>query len=440
METSMILTFSIGITILVVIIFILLYKLKKNQKNKVIFSDRNNKLTIPSTSSSLELGKENQTNLDNVTSFEVVKDDEKIVFNKINIDEIKSHNYKYKEIKTDRTSTALSSGIAAGVQIAAISALNPNGLFSATVTPQLLNSFSNGTFGTMIHGSKGIISHAGFLPISATVFAPIAIMQLMSMITGQYYLNGITKQLNSINKKIDKLITFHNTEKGAKLEFAQSVLKSLYEINYPNIEYLTQLKSIEFEIGAIHTEYLNYLENIDTLSIVNTKANLFAVKDMQELCKREEDSGFSLNISMVVISDEILHLIQIIELILNIRINSNEGGRSKQINELYEKISNWQNNDFYSYQKANQTVNNYFNLIIARAEKIKESAIFYKKDREIDIKKIEQKKSEIINNIIQEVWVYEIKNKLVEQMTTPIEILYSIDEKNKENNKFFIKQ
>lgn len=436
----MILTFSIGITILVVIIFILLYKLKKNQKNKVIFSDRNNKLTIPSTSSSLELGEKNQTNLNNVTSFEVVKDNEKIIFNKINIDEIKKHNYKYKEIKMDKTSTVLSSGIAAGVQIAAISALHPNGLFSATVTPQLLTIFSNGTFSTMIHGSKGIISHAGFLPISTTVFAPIAIIQLMSMITGQYYLNGITKQLNSIDKKIDKLITFHNTEKEAKLEFAQSVLKSLYEINYPNLEHLTQLKNIEFEIGAIHTEYLNYLENIDTLSIVKTKANLFAVRDMQELCKREEDSGFSLNISMVVTSDEILHLIQIIELVLNIRINSNEGGRSKQINELYEKISIWQNNDFYSYQKANQTINNYFNPIIARAEKIKESAILYKRDREIDIKKIEQKKSEIINNIIQEVWVYEIKNKLVEQMTAPMEILYSIDENNQENNRYFIKQ
>src|SRR6185369_4233715 len=49
--------------------------------------------------------------------------------------------------------------------------LNPNGIFSATVNPGMLTKFANGSTSTMIHGTKGIVGHAGFTSANVSVFA-----------------------------------------------------------------------------------------------------------------------------------------------------------------------------------------------------------------------------------------------------------------------------
>jgi hypothetical protein len=156
-----------------------------------------------------------------ISQIDVINGNDIIKFNKISINEIEKYNYQ--EISSDRIKGGLSNIVSAGTQIAAVSILNPNGLFTATVSPQLLTKFvADGTFSTMVREGGRIVKHAGFQSISTTVFAPIAIMQLLSMVTGQYYMNGITKQLKSIDKKINLLIKFHHTEKISKLMSVQN--------------------------------------------------------------------------------------------------------------------------------------------------------------------------------------------------------------------------
>jgi hypothetical protein len=321
--------------------------------------------------------------------------------------------------------------------MAAIYALNPNGLFSATVNPQLLTLFSDGTVSTMIHGSTGIAGHAGFISVSTTVFAPIAVMQLMSMITGQYYMNGITKQMNSIDKKIDKLILLHHTEKVSRLEYAQKIIKDLSAIKYPSSEHLTQLKNIEYEIGSIFTEYIKYLENIDGSSISYTDFHWFSEHKMQQLFNNISESNFAFKMYIVITADELLHLIKIIELSLNIKIHSQQGNRSNQINEIYENISKWDENDFYAYKYGKNILENYYDPIIKEATTIKEQSVFheYERNNELNLL-VDQRKSserELLNNLFS----LEIKEKLIEQMEMPIEVIYSID---KNNTKLLLKQ
>jgi hypothetical protein len=333
----------------------------------------------------------------------------------------------------------LSNIISAGTQMATVSILNPNGLFSATVSPQLLTLFTNGTVSTMVHQGGRIAAHAGFQSISATVFAPIAIMQLLSMVTGQYYMNGITKQLKSIDKKINLLITYHHTEKIAKLENAQVVITQLCDMQYPGIEHLTQLKTIEFEVGSIYREYLSYLTNSkESISKINDIWDFSSRKYFKKLFSLDDESGFSFNFYMVTISDEILHLIPIIEFMLNVKMNMMEKNRNHQIEELYNKIAKYSEDDFFANSSGKIILEKYYTPFIDEAEKILAQTLFHEDESKRQKKIMENRKENLKLELLENAETLKIKTKLVEQMTKPIEILYSVNEDGK--NLVYVKQ
>jgi len=68
------------------------------------------------------------------------------------------------------------------------------------------------------------------------------------------------------------LIKFHHTEKIAKLENTQNLLRQLSDVRNPGIEHLTQLKTIEVEVGSIYQEYLYYLT--DSIKVAENSTNV----------------------------------------------------------------------------------------------------------------------------------------------------------------------
>jgi hypothetical protein len=405
--------------------------------------------------------KENDTvtSYENITQIDAIKGKDVISFKKISINDIGKYNYR--EITSDAIKGGISNIVAGGAQIAAISVLNPGGLFTATVSPQLLTTFANGTFSTMVHEGGRIVSHAGFKAISPTVFAPIAIMQFLSMVTGQYYMHGITKQLQSISKKIDILINFHHAEKSSKLENAQELLKQLYNTQYPGIEHLTQLKAIEMEVGSIYREYLKHLEyNIkkDSMkeyfkhmrpivvgSFVFPSVKLFLEKNFNKhliaLYDDEDENTFSFNFYMVTTADEILHLIPIIEFMINVKMNE-QTDRNHQIEELFSKISKYTENDFFANSTGKNVLNDHYTPFIEMTKYIVNHIImnhmYYLGVNIERLREIEKRKDYLESNVLEASETLNIKTKLVEQMTTPIEILYSINENGK--NIVYVKQ
>jgi hypothetical protein len=366
----------------------------------------------------------------NIVQIDTIKGKDVISFKKVSINDIEKYNYQ--EVTSDAIKGGVSNIIAGGSQIAAIAALNSGGLFTATVSPHLLTIFANGTFSTMIHQGGRIAAHAGFQSISATVFAPIAIMQLLSMVTGQYYMNGITKQLKSIDKKINQLIKFHHTEKIAKLENAQDLIRNLYDTQYPGIEHLTQLKTIEMEVGSIYREYLKYLDDSQNAGLkLNDTFDIFSQKHFDKLFALDDDSTFSFNFYMVTTSDEILHLIPIIEFMINVRINSEQTDRSRQITELFTKISKFTENDFFANSKGEVVLNDYYKPFIATAKNILDTTVFHEDECKQRLKLMKKRMDDLKSNVLESSETLNITTKLVEQMTKPLEILYSVNEDGK---------
>ncbi|GHT79910.1 hypothetical protein FACS1894130_10050 [Spirochaetia bacterium] len=373
--------------------------------------------------------KDEQKALSKIDSFDLCKDEHKIEFKKVKLQDINTDNYV--EIGGNISSNALATGLPAAV----VSGLNKNGLFTATVNPELLTLFTDGTCSTMIREGGKIVKHAGFQAVSATVFAPMVIMQVLSMITGQYYMNGITKQLKAIDEKINLLIKFHHVEKMAKIENAQRIINELINLEHPGIEHIMQLKNIEQEIGSIFTEYNKYLSDININKTTQT-SKFSSGEEMKELLANIDKSEFDFYLQMSVTTNEILHLIKIVELALNIKMNKDGGGRGQQINELIKNIKKWNYADFDQFRIL---ADDFYFSAIRKAHIIMENSAFHGDTVKKSIELLESKK-DICGKNFENNYSVEIKKQLEQEMNSKYELLCNIDSSKTGENKIFIRK
>jgi len=322
--------------------------------------------------------------------------------------------------------SALSSAIGGATQLGSVAAANPNGLFTATVNPTLLTKFGDGTFSTMIHGSKGIVQNAGYQAASASVFAPLIVFQAASIVTGQYYLHGINKQLESIDKKIERLVNLHHVERLAKIRYSVSLVKKLSRINHPNIEDMISLKMMQNEIGIIHEEYVHQLStlNLDDLKS-SGKWNTFA--KLEELYSKVNDASFDFNLNMAITTDEILHLITIVELVLNSRMSDHVENRAMRLGELLKEVRGWDSKEFYRARFGNTSVADFYPAVIEKAQDIYDKGNLGKGKVSLAIREFKIKQAQIEENISGKIHALEMGRKLVKQMGEPVEILYISD-------------
>lgn len=319
----------------------------------------------------------------------------------------------------------VSNAVATSGQIGAISLLNPKGLFTAIVNPEMLTKFADGTFSTMIHGADGIAQHAGFQAASASVFAPIILFQAMSMITGQYYLNGITKQLSAIDNKLSKLIKLHHVERIATIRYAVSLLKRNYAIEYPNIEDIVSLKNIENNMGIIHEEYVYQLSDIGRELIMSSQ-KWRTSKKLEALYDKVNDVGFDFVLNMAITTDEVLHIIRLIELVHNTRMKDNIENRANRVSEIIREIKSWDSNDFYRARYANNEIAEFYGVLIDKAEEIYNDANIYKEKAKQAIDDFKNRQSQREENIGGKIHVLEMGRHFIEQLANPVEVIFVV--------------
>ena len=100
--------------------------------------------------------------------------------------------------------------------------------------PHTLMNLSQGGFGSAIMGEKGIVGQASFYKIAPSKTIIFGTFTTMSVITGQYFLTKINKELNQINVGIDKVLDFLYGDKRAELASEVSFVNYAYK-NYLSI-------------------------------------------------------------------------------------------------------------------------------------------------------------------------------------------------------------
>lgn len=149
--------------------------------------------------------------------------------------DIESDN-QYKKMELDITQKMqlnallqhVPSAIAAGQLANAYTITFPKGL------PHTLMKLKTGGFATPVIGTEGnILGMASLYPVLAEA-ALLGTFTALSVVTGQFFLSRINKELTKINQKLDQIVEFLYGEKKAELMSEVSFTKYAYE-NYASI-------------------------------------------------------------------------------------------------------------------------------------------------------------------------------------------------------------
>jgi len=102
------------------------------------------------------------------------------------------------------------------------------GVYEATAPASELMKLSSGGLGSAQQAANGkIIAQKGFVNARVQAFTPMLAFQVLSMITGQYYLQGLKKQLDQINSKLDILLNKIDSAYEGKLFSALLLFKKM---------------------------------------------------------------------------------------------------------------------------------------------------------------------------------------------------------------------
>lgn len=312
-------------------------------------------------------------------------------------------------------------------QTGMISALMQNGIFTATVSPHLLTRFKDGTFSTMIKSNGKIVKHAGFQPASSNVFTSILIFQLLSFLTGQYYLHGISKQLEAINHKIDKLIKYHKTSWQGDIFAVARIMNRLITLKYPNIEDLVILKNCEEKLTSLFESQLLLLKEIDPIKMPES----FFTKDKLSEIKYElERKDFNFHFRMVLNCEKLIYLLKLIELFLNIKLCKHDKSRIDKVEELIEEIKSWDKFKIYTLSKGKQQLEVFYNDLIKKLNKIYDEA-WINHDEVLSFKKeCESHKQAFIEELDSKNKIIEKSKVMIKNLFEPQQLLIQIEDGN----------
>lgn len=220
------------------------------------------------------------------------------------------------------------------------------GTFKATVDTATLMQYGNGTFSSIVQGVDGPIKcHAGFAPVDAAkVFAPLVVFQVMGMVTGQYYLHGISKQLKTISASIQKLIEYHHNERGAALEMCCDELAELLRRGSISQEDANSVKEISKTIAQIEIEYSNLIRGTDAdkYTLALKEGFLSSTPMLESLEGQWSNDSVPLSMQMVLLARRAKKLAKLTEFKVNALLSRHQPERVTRCNEILDQMREYQ--------------------------------------------------------------------------------------------------
>ncbi|QGK73192.1 hypothetical protein [Flavobacterium sp. SLB02] len=225
------------------------------QKAKALFSKSDNENTALLTANKTVKPQVTQNNqkIEELNEIIIGNDKNKVVFNRIN-DFTLDQGWTPLSPNNENAnffSQLTGAGMASGAVL-----YSAQGLYQATVNPANLMTYNNGTLSSITLNGKSFGSHAGFVTANTAVFAPILVFQFASMLTGQYYFNGMTKQLTVIQQGINQLLQNHHNERIAKIRAYTEKLIEFDKSSFFTTEDFINIDKIKMELAVIRYEYL----------------------------------------------------------------------------------------------------------------------------------------------------------------------------------------
>lgn len=273
--------------------------------------------------------------------------------------------------------------------MAELARMAPNGLFTATVDPSTLSKFADGTITTMVRDSTNhLIGHAGFQPVqnlfkvSPLVAVNIG-MNAMAAISGQYYLNQIFGQLDSINSSLEKLIGFHHDEKIGILLNSKNRLSEIIQRKNVDESDIQEIRVLRNKIGEVFQEYKIRLDREHGDIIKFKPKALFVEKRVGEYSKKIDEMSFTFQVCFE--ADRLSMQAELAEIAVRMKLDY----KDSMLEELYTQLNHNYDNSFSIL--VNSKLQDSFESINSKAKDIVgdgKDLIFIDKDRKKLLKSI----------------------------------------------------
>lgn len=193
-------------------------------------------------------------------------------------------------------SQGISSAANVGIYVAVANSVK--GLFRATVSPDLLMRYADGTVSSIVQSGGRVTSHAGFVSASVSnVFTPMIIFQIASFVTGQYYMNGINESLEKIHEKLDSIIQKIEADKRGKVYAAKEILYVLSKQNQYTVDDLVRLRNAQHDVLSTYYYYKFQLERNRNEIKFETEQS-WTIDDVRETISNIEKSEFLQHLEM----------------------------------------------------------------------------------------------------------------------------------------------
>ena len=330
---------------------------------------------------------------------------------------------EYRCVPMDRQSrqelyNALSTG--AGIASFGASAYPLTGLYKATASAGELMKLSSGGVGSSVIGANGkIVAQKGFIQVGPSTFTPMIAFQLMSFVTGQYYLNGINKQLKAIDAKLDFIIKELEAEKQGKINSAVLTFRMMAEQRAYSLDDLivTRMKMTElldlycFYITRMEEEYSDILSkkrdisnwtncgDVEEMKAILEKTKFFEYNGKAQYCYQTYSFGQLLYLKMLAfsINQDLTAKAKFEEIVYSFKGNDNILKKSfERHKSLFEQLR--LNTETYIKKKGDEASSFKDSLKAAKSSIINE----FKKENLIleneAIKEIRMMQSEIVRN------------------------------------------
>ncbi len=348
-------------------------------------------------------------------------------------------------ITTQNKKSNFLSQIAGTTSVGSSVAYSANGLYSATANTSSLMTYGNGSLSSITMNGSQFGSHAGFVSTNPAVFTPILAFQFTSMLTGQYYFKGLTKQLTSVQKGINELISLHHNERLAKLRYINTKTNELNNRNFFTTEDYIIVDRLKYDLSIIRFEYLlsaqqeiintfekgnikvNKEEIVDIISedsnqvektIISIKSNAKKIssffsstykkigidssldylksktensnKKVKKLADKVNDSKFFFYSEIALKSEQLYQLFKLLELKINLSDKNPSPNRIGKIEELYKSIIDFNYEDSI-YDEMEKLKTNLKDNLLSNIE-------IHRTNSQITKSKIDSKASKIFEN------------------------------------------
>lgn len=339
-----------------------------------------------------------------------------------------------------------------------------NGLYTATAKVSDLMTYNDGTLSSIVVNGNTISNHSGFINANISVFTPMIIFQITSLLTGQYYFNNIVKQLNNIQNKLNKLLMFFMNEKYAKLTYANNFLIEMGKRNSYAIEDFIMFDRVKYDLSVMRYEFLylskqtlnnfkyeekegvkdNLLNRAPIIKDIMDRVNKIiknkiiknSSKEAKKIIIKIHESDFHKYLELSIQADLLYQYSKIIEFKLNFSDKNPDSNRIDKIKSIYSKITTYSlTND--SICDENMNINKEFDSHFMKILEDKHVESMFRKEKIEEYKNSLKNNTNIINKLTDFQHSIKLKaSELKKSLEKPAQIL--IDNKGDEP-RFYVK-